>query len=177
MKRLLVGLSLLAAAAACTKTPPPEFAWDKAASFSNLKTFAWFEGEGFQYPRGGSIVDGRFIDENVRRDVEEALARKGFRKDDSGSPDFFVTYHVGSAGVSDRDVYGSYSWWSPVIYVGSVYERHGTLVLDVRDRSHKLVWRGAITRDSGQNPKEVGEAIEKAVTELLQKFPPSGQPQ
>jgi uncharacterized protein DUF4136 len=169
MKRLWV-LPLLMAMA-CSTTPP-EFAWDKAASFANLKTFAWFDGEGFQYPRGGSIVDGRFVDENVRRDVEQELARKGYRKDD-GSPDFFVTYHTNSAGVSDRDVYGSYSWWSPVIYVGSAYERNGTLVLDIRDRGHKLVWRGAITRPSGQNPKEVGEAIQEAVTVLLQKFPPS----
>jgi len=175
MKRLCV--LFLLTAAACTQTPPPEFAWDKAASFENLKTFAWFDGEGFQYPRGGSIVDGRFVDENVRRNVEEELARKGYRKDESGSPDFFVTYHTGSAGVTDRDVYGSYSWWSPVIYVGSAYERHGTLVLDVRDRSHKLIWRGAITRTSGQNPKEVGEAIHEAAADLLQKFPPSPQAQ
>jgi len=172
MKKLIALVPLMALAA-CTQAPPPEFAFDKAANFANLKTFAWFDGEGFQFPRGGSIVDGRFVDENVRRDVEEELARKGYRKDDGGSPDFFVTYHTGSAGVTDRDVYGSYSWWSPVIYVGSAYERNGTLVLDIRDRGHKLIWRGAITRPSGQNPKEVGEAIHEAVTELLQKFPPS----
>jgi hypothetical protein len=174
MKKFLILVSLMAVAA-CTKTPQPEFAYDKAASFANLKTYAWFDGEGFQYPRGGSIVDGRFVDENVRRDVEEELGRKGYQKDGSGSPDFFVTYHTNSAGVTDRDIYGSYSWWSPVIYVGSAYERQGTLVLDIRDRGRKLVWRGAITRPSGQNPKEVGEAIREAAKELLQNFPPSAQ--
>src|SRR5262249_26548680 len=59
MKKLLTLVSWMALAA-CTKSPSPEFAFDKAASFADLKTFAWFDGEGFQFPRGGSIVDGRF---------------------------------------------------------------------------------------------------------------------
>lgn len=175
MKRLLA-LVLLVAATSCTRPPPPEFAYDKAATFANLKTFAWYDGPEFKYPRGGSVVDGRFIDEHVRKDVDAELTRKGYQKVVGGAPDIFVSYATSADGIVDHDVYGAYSWWSPAIYVSSTYDRMATLTLDVRDRGKKVIWRGAISRTAGQNPEKVGEAIEKAVAELLKNFPPVPKP-
>ena len=170
MKRL--ALLLLVAAAGCTKTPAPEFAWDKAASFTNIKTFAWYDGPPFQYPHGGSIVDGRFIDEHVRRDVEAEMARKGYRKAEGGAPDIFVTYHTSPEGIVDHDVWGQYQWWSPYVHVASAYYKEGSLALDVRDGGKKLVWRGVVTRIVGRNPEELAETITRAVSDLLKSFPP-----
>jgi len=175
MKRLLA-LFLLCGAIGCTKLPPPEFAYDKNASFATLKTFAWYQGPEFKYPHGGSVVDGRFVDEHIRKDVEAELGKKGYRKEDGGSPDFFVSYSASADGIVDQDVYGVYTWWSPTIYVATAYDRLATLTLDVRDRSKKLVWRGAVSRTGGQNPEKVGEAIEKAVSLLLTNFPPVPKP-
>jgi uncharacterized protein DUF4136 len=177
LKRLGFLCLLLVVGTACTKLPPPEFAYDKAASFADLKTFAWYQGPEFKYPRGGSVVDGRFIDDHVRKDVEAELGKKGYRKEDGGSPDFFVSYATSADGIVDHDRYGAYSWWSPNIYVSSAYDRMATLTLDVRDREKKLIWRGAISRTGGDNPEKVGEAIERAVAELLKNFPPIPKPQ
>jgi Domain of unknown function (DUF4136) len=176
VKRFAVLLLAATAAGACSKLPPPEFAYDKTASFAVLRTFAWYEGKEFKYPRGGSVVDGRFIDEHVRKDVETELGKKGYRKDDGGSPDFYVSYSTSADGIVDHDIYGAYSWWSPAIYVSSAYDRWATLTLDVRDRGKKLIWRGAISRTAGQNPEKVGNAIEKAVALLLTNFPPAPKP-
>jgi len=175
MKRLAV-LLVAAAAIACSKLPPPEFAYDKTASFANLKTFGWYEGKEFKYPRGGSVVDGRFIDEHVRKDVEAELTRKGYQKVGGGSPDFFVSYSTSADGIVDQDIYGAYSWWSPAVYVSTAYDRWATLTLDVRDSGKKLIWRGAISRTAGENPEKVGDAIQKAVGVLLTNFPPAPKP-
>jgi hypothetical protein len=173
MRKLVILLAAAVASAGCGAGPPqPEFAWDHAASFANVKTYAWYDGPPFQYPHGGGIVDGRFIDEHVRRDVEAELGRKGYVKADGGSPDIFVTYHTDPAGIADRDVWGQYSWWSPYIHVGTAYEKSGALALDVRDPGKKLVWRGMVARSIGNNPEDVARAIEKAVADLLKNFPP-----
>jgi hypothetical protein len=167
-------VAALAAAVGCgSKTPPPQFAWDKSASFANLKTFAWHDGPPFHYPDGGGMVDARFIDEHVRRSVERALAKKGYQKTDAATPDIWVTYHTGLAGIEDHDTWGRYSWWSPPIHVRSEYEKQGTLALDVRDPGKKLIWRGMLTRPAGRSPEQLSDAIDHAVDDLLAKFPPS----
>jgi len=165
--------ALLASACGGPKIPPPQFAWDKAASFANVKTFAWHDGPPFQYPHGGGMVDGRFIDEHVRQSVEKALAKKGYQKTDAATPDVWVTYHTSQDGILDHDTWGRYSWWSPPIYVQGNWEKLGTLALDVRDGGKKLIWRGMLTREAGRNPEELADAIDKAVNDLLAKFPPS----
>lgn len=89
MKRFAILLAAALVAGACASTEvPPQFAWDKQASFTSLKTYAWYEGPPFQYPHGGAMVDGRFVDEHVRRAVDKELASKGFKKMESGAPDF-----------------------------------------------------------------------------------------
>ena len=179
MKRL--SILLLAAAAAATATgcsspnkQPPTFAWDKTASFAGVKTFAWHDGPPFQFPRGGSIVDGRFVDEHVRRDVEAELARKGYRKVEGATPDIYVTYLTGAGGIVDHDVWGHYGWWSPYqVYMGSNVEKEGSLALDIRDATKKLLWRGVIVRVVGKNPEDFAETIDRAVRDLLKNFPPT----
>ena len=95
-------------------------------------------------PGGNSIADGQFIDRNVRKSVDAALQKKGYRKIEDGAPSFFVAYHTDAAGVVSQDKYGVYSWWSwgYVDYYGTKYRKQGVLVLDVRDAKHELVWRG-----------------------------------
>jgi ABC-type glycerol-3-phosphate transport system substrate-binding protein len=177
MKRLALLLIVIAAAAAgCSNKPPPTFAWDKAASFASIKTFAWHDGPPFEYPRGMSIVDGAFIDKHVRADVEAELARKGYRKAEAGAPDIFVTYITSPGGIVDHDVWGSYNWWSQSIYVASNYYKEGVLALDIRDPGKKLIWRGVISRIVGRNPEEVADTIEHAVQTLLKNFPPAPAP-
>jgi hypothetical protein len=178
MRRLrFVPPVLLGALLACAKgPPPPQFAWDQTVSFQNLKSFAWYDGPPFEMPRGGGVVDGRFIDEHVRRAVETTLATKGFRKVDSQPSDILVTYYTSPEPLIDRDEWGRYNWWSPYRYGGTSSVKQGTLALDVRDPGKKLIWRGVVTRTAEGNPEKIGAAIEKAVELLLADFPPGATP-
>ena len=180
MKRLATprNLAVLAAVAgtlllaSCAGKPTLQFASDPAARFDGLRTFAWFEDPEWKMPRGGSVVDGRFIDRRIREAVDGDLMKKGFQKAANGKADFYVQYHVDQVGVASQDKFGGYNWWSGYIYVGAKYRKEGSLTLDVRDPGNKLIWRANKTALTGTNPESVGRDIDDAVGDLLSKFPP-----
>jgi hypothetical protein len=172
--RLIAVLLLAAAITACAhKNPPPDFAYDHTASFSGLQTYGWFQEPGWQMPGGNSIVDGQFVDRHVREAVDAALQKKGMRRVDEGA-DMYIGYSTNPAGVMSQDKWGVYTWWSwsYVGYAGTKYRKQGTLVLDIRDRQKKLVWRGARTVMVGTNPEGLARDIDNAVKLLLSSFPP-----
>jgi hypothetical protein len=169
---ILLGLAVTFACAG--KNPPPDFAYDHAASFANLKTYAWFEDPNWEFPQGNSIVDGRFVDEHIRKAVNETLTKKGFTLADASNATFTVSYHGGSAGVASQDKWGAYPWWNVyyVDYAGTKYRKKSTLTLDVRAADKKLIWRGVRTAMIGTNPEELAKDIDRAVSLLLAGFPP-----
>ena len=57
-------------------------------------------------PQGNSIVDGQFIDRNVREAVNDTLQKKGYVKVDKDAS-FYVAYHADAAGVLCQDKWGS----------------------------------------------------------------------
>ncbi|HEY4230740.1 MAG TPA: DUF4136 domain-containing protein [Thermoanaerobaculia bacterium] len=177
--RILANLAALVLAGAgtlmlvsCAGKPTLQFASDPAARFESLKTFAWYDDPSFVVPRGGSVVDGQFIDRSIREAVDRDLMKKGFTKAPNGKGDFSVAYHVDQVGVASQDKFGGYDWWSGYIYVGAKYRKEGSLTLDVRDAGNKLIWRANKTAIVGTNPEAVKRDIEDAVGDLLSKFPP-----
>jgi len=168
----LVAAAALAATLACAGKPTVNFAYDHAASFQGLKTYAWFDDPNFQMPGGNSIVDGQFVDKRVRAAVEKELGKQGYTKSESGEADIYVSYSTNPAGVVSQDKFGRYAWWSPTYVGGTKYRKEGSLVLDIRDKSHKLVWRGFKQAILGTNPEALGRDIDDAVDDLLSKFPP-----
>ena len=167
-------LLVLSAALACAhKNPPPDFAYDHAASFANLSTYAWYDDPAWKMPQGNSIVDGQFIDRHVREDVDATLSKKGYRRIEGGDPSFFVAYHTDAAGVLSQDKYGVYNWWAGYAnYYGTKYQKQGMLALDVRNARKELVWRGTRTVLVGTNPEALANDIDGAVSLLLAEFPP-----
>jgi hypothetical protein len=168
---------LCAGAFACgPKVPPPDFAYDHTANFTNLHTYAWFDDPNWKMPGGFSVVDGRFIDEHIRGAVNANLQKKGLRLVESGDADLYVIYHTDSAGVLSQDKWGVYTWWNMayVGYAGTKWQKQGSLVLDIRGADKKLVWRGARTALLGSNPDALAKNIDSAVNLLLASFPPSG---
>ena len=164
--------AVLSAVGCGQKIPPPQYSWDKSASFAAVKTYAWYDGPPFRFPGGNSMVDGKFIDQHVRKAVDAGLARKGYQKTDAATPDFWVSYHTSPDEIQAHDTWGNYTWYSPPIFVGTSYEKYGALALDVREPGKKLIWRGVLTRSVGKNPDDLADAIDKGVDELLAKFPP-----
>ena len=174
MKSRKLSLLLLLAAfpLSCSPRPRPQSAYDHAASFSNLKTFDWYADPAEDKGVGGAVVDTRWVDEHVKAAVTEELGKKGLRPAKGAAPDFFVDYHTRAAGISQRDKYGMYTWWSPYTYVGSETRKQATLALDVRDAEKKLIWRAWITATVGTSPEEIYRQVRKSVGELLSDFPP-----
>lgn len=186
-----------AALAAAQKKAPPDFAYDPEASFTGLKSYAWFDDPKSVMPGGNAIVDGQFIDRSVRQAVEAELARKGFTKVEKDAS-FYVAYHESDSGGLSQDKWGVYSWWTGfsigggewypragsdtvtlppsdaafAVDTGTKYRRNSALVLDIRDSQGKLIWRGARMAKNGTNPHDLARAIDHAVARLLSQFPP-----
>ena len=180
-KRLRDAAILLsvAAAACASRNPAPVFAYDHAASFVGLKTWAWLDDPAPKMAPGNAIVDSQFIDRSVRQDVGEVLSRKGFDETENGQADIYLAYQMDNAGVLSQDSYEKTKktefllWsWDHLEYSGTQYSKRSALVLDIRDRERKLVWRGARTAAEGDSPKEIARGIEKTVGLLLANFPP-----
>jgi len=162
---------VLALAVACAGKPQLHFAWDKAASFSNLKTWAWYDDPNFKLPGGSSIVDGQFVDQRVRAAVAANMAKQGLVKAD-GKADIYISYATRPDGVVSQDKFGSYYWWSYTVVAGTKHQKQGTLTLDIRDANDKLIWRASKMAILGTNPEALGRNIDDAVADLLSKFPP-----
>jgi Domain of unknown function (DUF4136) len=173
MKKILASMALAAILAGCAGAPQYHYAFDPAFRFTPPKTYAWYDDPAFKMPGGNSIVDGRFVDENVRRAIDETLKKKGVQPATAGAtPDIYVSYTTQSAGVASQDRFGSYYWWSGTVWAGTKYQKAGTLWIDIRDSDHKLVWRGLKTAIVGTNPDAMRRDIDKAVSELLAEYPP-----
>ena len=167
-------LALSSAVGCAHKNPPPDFDYNHTANFAGLTTYAWYDDPTWKIPKGNSIVDGQFIDRNVRDAVDATLQKKGYQKIDGGSPTFFVAYHTDAAGVVSQDKYGVYGWWNwgYVDYYGTKYRKQGMLALDVRNGGRELIWRGVRIVMVGTNPEAMKSDIDGAVGILLAEFPP-----
>lgn len=166
-------LLFVALAAGCAGThPAPRYAWDPKADFAPLKSYAWYDGPGFQMPHGDSIIDGRFIDERVRATVDRTLEGKGFRKVEAAKADMLVSYRTGDAGVTDQEEVQGYDWWTGYV-VGDRYEKQRSVRISIRKPPNVLVWRGEITRLEGTNPDAVGRELDREIGTLLSHFPPA----
>jgi len=83
----LVAAAALAATLACAGKPTVNFAYDHAASFQGLKTYAWFDDPNFQMPGGNSIVDGQFVDKRVRGQGFECFANLPYHPPPRATPE------------------------------------------------------------------------------------------
>ena len=148
VRKRLRGAAILlsvAAAACASRNPAPVFAYDHAASFVGLKTWAWLDDPAPQMPPGNAIVDSQFIDRSVRQDVGEVLSGKGFDATESGQADIYLAYQMDNAGVLSQDTFEKTKktdfllWsWDHLEYSGTQYSKRSALVLDIRDREKKL---------------------------------------
>ena len=178
MTRTIRGFLLLAAAAAlcalaCQGThPKPVFAYDHAATFTELKTWAWYDDPTFKIPHGDSIIDGAFLDGHIRSAIDDALRAKAYDTVSSTNATMLISYHTGDTGVGEHDEFGNYEWWTGYV-VATNWEKERTVTIDIRNSTRKLIWRGQIARLEGSNPDGVARELNHEVRTLLGHFPPS----
>jgi hypothetical protein len=157
------------------------------ANMAGLKSYGWLQ---TNTPPGENVrVNNPEVVGLVRDAVEMSLQKKGYVKDDSGSPDFLITWF----GAIEKKVkkesidhfYSTYGYGSVASQMdqkgkdsGIVkkYEE-GTILVDILDhKTHSRIWRG-----SGTNRlmKEMNEGaavqyINRVVGQIFKDFPRSG---
>ena len=165
-------------------------AWDKKFSFAGLSTWAWHpEGPGdvklgLTAESDPKAVAAR-VDPVIIPAIERELGSKKFTKTTTGQPDLYVHYYllvtVGqSAQIQGQFLPSTVEWglppFAPMTTALSIYPV-GTLVLDILSAKREIVWRGAAQRkvDIERPDEERRKVLERAIADLLKKFPPQGK--
>lgn len=180
MTKRVLSLALVAmmlpALAMAQKT---SYDYDKAATFTTYKSYAFKEGTKAGQP---------LIDERIVKALETELAAKGFTKSDT-NPDVFVVYHVAIDKQKDISTYssgygggyGAYGWgygggWAGGTSTTSVKDiLVGTLVVDIADAgTRKLAWRGMGVKEVNvqASPEKRDKSIASAVKKMFKNYPP-----
>ena len=148
------------------------YEYDRAANFSNYKTYAW--------TRGTELVD-ELNHARVLRAIDAALVTKGLaRLEPSANPNLLVAYHTsfdknleitGSAHAFGPFGLGGDRWGSARVQPVLV----GTLVVDISDaRTSAIVWRSLASSDirPTDKPENRDQKITKAAEKMFKNYPP-----
>ncbi|HSR15181.1 MAG TPA: DUF4136 domain-containing protein [Gemmatimonadales bacterium] len=143
------------------------------------KTWAWLP-----VPGGTDRREAAPLADLVTRDIESALAARGFPRVDV-SPDFLVGWHAALTGPLDvNDVSGYYGYTYGKWYPGGgirysprylLEYPEGTVLVDIVDGpSRELIWRGRTVVDAGKlrDPIERDRVVAEAVAAILTQFRP-----
>jgi Domain of unknown function (DUF4136) len=146
--------------------------YDRAASFSNYKTYAW--------TRGTELTD-ELNHVRVVRAIDAALVAKGLaRVEPSANPDVLVAYHASFD--KNLEISGSTHGWGPLGLGGDRWGSArvqpilvGTLVVDISDaRTRAIVWRSLASSDISptDKPENRDKKIAKATEKMFKNYPP-----
>jgi hypothetical protein len=149
--------------------------FDKAASFTNYKTYAWKEGT----PAKSPLNNTRILDA-----IDKQLAAKGFMKVDAEqNPDLVVLYHAAvdiETQINTVNMGGYYGWYGPygglgggssTTYVDKIPV--GTLRVDIGDpKAKKLLWQGKGSDTVSEKPEKLEKTINKTAEKMFKNFPP-----
>jgi hypothetical protein len=161
---------------------------DKEFNFDGLTTYAW---------RLDGVNPIRILEnsldkpEEVRKNLEPIiltavdgeLAKKGFKRLESGQPDLYLDYYVLIGPNTESQYHGQFvgavpAWGLPDFAMSTsalkVFEQ-GSLVLDIVSIAQKhTVWRGkaAVEIDRRRTREERTAVINEGARKMLEKFPP-----
>jgi len=162
--------------------------FDPAFSFVGLKTWAWHpDGAGdvrqaISKDTDPKAIAGR-VDPIILPAVERELQARGFTKT-ATNPDLYVHYYVLATVNQTSQYMGQFVapipvWglppFAPVTTALDIFAV-GTFILDVSAAAtNAIVWRGSAQRkiDLDKPDKERRQILERAIRDLIKKFPPS----
>ena len=167
MARIILGLSLLllatnAFAQKVTTDSAPNVDWSK------YHTYSWGEGTPAQDP---------LMAQRIVAGIDAQLAAKGLKKVDS-DPDLIAFYHTStdqqkSLNWSGAGGFGRFGGMGSA-QVDTVIT--GQLKVDLADaKAKQFLWRGTASDTVNSDPQKLAKKIDKGLTKMFQKFPPTGQ--
>ena len=143
--------------------------YDRAASFSSYKTFAY---------KDVRTPDSPISMRRVQAAIDKTLTSRGFAKAD-GTPDLWVVLHTRTRRQTQVTSYSSgwgWRWRGPYWNTARVEQIPiGTLMVDLIDtKAKELVWRGSASRivEADETAKDRDEKVQEAVNKLFDGFPP-----
>jgi len=152
-----------------------QFDYDRSANFNAYKTYQWAD-----YKR--VEIGDQLLDQDIKRAVDEQLARKGLRRVESGG-DLLLGYQTHISEEKQFDAFGSgFRGWGGLGW-GNLGDIHGTtttvetgrLTVGLFDPSKKqLVWRGSASKtlDIKKDPDKNYSTLKKAMAKLFKNYPP-----
>ncbi|MDL2717069.1 MAG: DUF4136 domain-containing protein [Acidobacteriota bacterium] len=173
MKRtpVLVATLFLAGFLAGCSSIETKVDYDRNASFSSYKTFAFKDVRSPDSPISMRRVQGA---------IDRTLTSRGFARAE-GTPDLWVVLHTRTRRQTQVTTYNSgwgWGWgWRGGYWNSARVEQIpiGTLMVDLIDtKAKELVWRGSASRilESDETPKDRDENVQEAVNKLFDGFPP-----
>ena len=147
--------------------------FDDTVDFSKFKTYKWVALE------SAAPID-KLTDEQIKAALDAGFARKGLTKiAGDGTADLFIGYQTTER---EEQKFAQYNpdWglgpgWNgnPAELRSMIYK--GELVVNMYDpANHHLVWMGVASKtlDLKAKPEKRQKNLDKAVTKLMQDFPP-----
>jgi hypothetical protein len=161
--------------------------YDQRVNFAALRTYNWL-------PTPPKSEVNQLTIRNIEFAVDKQLQAKGLGMSPE-NPDFFIAVHVTKQTKVDTEQWG-YAYGNGDFFYGGRYPRFrggapanyefrrgtdtyvydiGTLIIDFVDpKTRELIWRGTATAEIDPSAPQI-ELINKAVTRVLQNFPPPPQ--
>src|SRR5262245_9686503 len=172
--RHLIAVLLGMMALASCSTMSVKANYNPATPFAKYQTYAWLPNR--DKGQTADLMRGSPTEQRLQSDVDRSLAAKGITRAAPGQqPDFLIAYHVVSQeklNVEDWGYGGGWAGWGlggPDVYS----YRQGTLILDFVDpQTRQAFWRGYASDVMGE-PGTAAAQVDKAVTKMLAKYPPS----
>ena len=150
--------------------------YDPAIDFSSYKTFAVYKGD----VKGSELEKAPLIKARVLDAIERTMKSKGFSIAEVTNADLVVHNFAGTKdkiNVTDWGYsYGGY--WRGYPYGRNIdvnQYTEATIVIDLVDgKNNELIWRGIGTGvlTPTKSPEEKTKAVDYAIMEILNEFPP-----
>src|SRR5437762_2901803 len=154
--------------------------YDKAANFSQYKTFAIDKNDTI------SEVISNFNRVRILNAIRNEMTKKGFQENNS-SPDLFVfavaIFQDKVSVSSNTNYYGYGGMYRPYYYGGGMsssstsydvrHYKDGSLIIDVVDvGTKKIIWEGVGNKEIDGPIKDPEKRIPEAVASIMAGFPP-----
>lgn len=154
----------------CAPTVKVVTDYDRSVNFASFKTFSIYDCR-------GSYNVSDLNAQRVRNSVRNEMIKKGYIENEA-DPDLLINVVTllkdkKYLSATNDGWYGPFGYWSgPNTTVRAYDYKDGFLLIHLLNtKTNKLVWEGEGNAEITKQPKDPDEAIQNAVSKIMQSFP------